>query len=272
MSNSSALAVNSDQNFWDEQQLAALKQIGLANAPKPELAVFLHYCQRTGLDPFARQIYMIERGGRFTIQSSIDGLRIVAQRSNEYAGQAGPFWCGADGVWTDVWLQQTPPTAAKVGVMRKGFTEVLWAVAKFESYNANSPIWKKMPDLMIAKCAEALALRKAFPNDLSGIYTAEEMEQATPASAPVPQPVVEIPVVEAPKTNKASNELTVDLLNILDELDKITTLESLKALFDRHKVYLDYTFMSPITGEEITLRSEIMARKDVLSGVTNVGQ
>ena len=62
MSNSSALAVNSDQNFWDEQQLAALKQIGLANAPKPELAVFLHYCQRTGLDPFARQIYMIERG------------------------------------------------------------------------------------------------------------------------------------------------------------------------------------------------------------------
>jgi phage recombination protein Bet len=272
MSNSSALAVNSDQNFWDDQQLAALKQIGLANAPKPELAVFLHYCQRTGLDPFARQIYMIERGGRYTIQSSIDGLRIVAQRSNEYAGQAGPFWCGADGIWTDVWLQQTPPTAAKVGVMRKGFTEVLWAVAKFESYNANSPIWKKMPDLMIAKCAEALALRKAFPNDLSGIYTAEEMEQATPVSAPVPQPVVEIPAVEVPKTNKASNELTVDLLNILDELDKITTLESLKALFDRHKVYLDYTFMSPVTGEEITLRGVIMARKDELGGVTNVGQ
>jgi len=264
MSNNSALAVNSDQNFWDEQQLAALKQIGLASAPKPELAVFLHYCQRTGLDPFARQIYMIERGGRFTIQASIDGLRIVAQRSNEYAGQAGPFWCGADGVWTDVWLQATPPTAAKVGVMRKGFTEVLWAVAKFESYNANSPIWKKMPDLMIAKCAEALALRKAFPNDLSGIYTAEEMEQATPVSAPVVQAVVEIPAVETPKTSKANAELTVDLLNILDEVDKTATVEALKALFDRHKVYLDYMFMSPVIGEEINLRMAIMVRKGEL--------
>jgi len=270
MSNSSALAVNSDQNFWDEQQLAALKQIGLANAPKPELAVFLHYCQRTGLDPFARQIYMIERGGRYTIQSSIDGLRIVAQRSNEYAGQAGPFWCGADGVWTDVWLQQTPPTAAKVGVMRKGFTEVLWAVAKFESYNANSPIWKKMPDLMIAKCAEALALRKAFPNDLSGIYTAEEMEQATPASAPTPQPVVEI--AEAPKTNKASDELTADLIKILDDVEAVQSLEALKAIFDRHKVYLDYTFKPAELDTEITLRDAIMLRKDILGGVTNVGQ
>jgi hypothetical protein len=210
---------------------------------------------------------MIERGGRFTIQASIDGLRIVAQRSNEYAGQAGPYWCGADGVWTDVWLQQTPPTAAKVGVMRKGFTEVLWAVAKFESYNANSPIWKKMPDLMIAKCAEALALRKAFPNDLSGIYTAEEMEQATPASAPTPQPVVEI--AEAPRVSKASPELTVDLLNILEEVDKTTSVEALKALFDRHKVYLDYMFMSPIIGEEINLRMAIMIRKSELEDGAN---
>jgi hypothetical protein len=151
--------------------------------------------------------------------------------------------------------------------MRKGFTEVLWSVAKFESYNANSPIWKKMPDLMIAKCAEALALRKAFPNDLSGIYTAEEMEQATPVSAPVVQAVVEIPAVETPKTSKANAELTVDLLNILDEVDKTTSVEALKALFDRHKVYLDYMFMSPVLGEEINLRMAIMVRKSELEDV-----
>ena len=185
MSENAVLKVDSDQKFWSEIQLAALKQIGLADAPKAELGVFLHYAQRTGLDPFARQLYMIARGGKYTIQASIDGLRIVAQRSGEYAGQAGPFWCGEDGVWTDVWLEATPPLAAKVGVMRKGFAEPLWAVAKFESYNANSPIWKKMPDLMIAKCAEALALRKAFPNDLSGIYTSEEMAQAESQTAPL---------------------------------------------------------------------------------------
>ena len=78
MTDKTALAVSNDQKMWDEKQLAALKQLGLANAPKADLAVFLHYAQRTGLDPFARQLYMIERGGRYTIQASIDGLRIVA--------------------------------------------------------------------------------------------------------------------------------------------------------------------------------------------------
>lgn len=185
MTDNAVLKVDSEQKFWSDMQLAALKQIGLADAPKAELGVFLHYAQRTGLDPFARQLYMIARGGKYTIQASIDGLRIVAQRSGEYAGQVGPYWCGLDGTWTDVWLETQPPVAAKVGVMRKGFVEPLWAVAKFESYNANSPIWKKMPDLMIAKCAEALALRKAFPNDLSGIYTAEEMAQSESNTAPI---------------------------------------------------------------------------------------
>ena len=67
---SNELAVKSDQGFWDEKQLAALKQIGLGNAPKGDLAIFLHHAQKTGLDPFARQIYMIQRGGQYTIQAS----------------------------------------------------------------------------------------------------------------------------------------------------------------------------------------------------------
>lgn len=260
MSNNSALAVNGEQNFWDDQQLAALKQIGLANAPKAELAVFLHYSQRTGLDPFARQIYMIERGGRYTIQSSIDGLRIVAQRSNEYAGQVGPFWCGADGVWTDVWLENTPPVAAKVGVLRKGFIEPLWAVAKYDSYNANSPIWKKMPDTMIAKCAEALALRKAFPNDLSGIYTSDEMEQAEPINKPIAA-VLEI----APEpTKEVTPEVLADLRDTLELADTASTLEQLRVLFTNAKDDLDIEFKPTDADEPTTLRKEIMVRKATL--------
>ena len=238
----SILAVVPSQTWWDEKQLAALKQIGLSDAPKGELAVFLNYAQRTGLDPFARQIYMINRGGRWTIQTSIDGLRIIAQRSNEYAGQAGPFWCGEDGEWVDVWLENKPPVASKVGVFRKGFTEPLWAVAKWESYSQATPIWKKMPDLMLAKCAESLALRKAFPNDMSGLYTAEEMGQAD-------SPKQVTAVVES----KIDSELTKQVAMEIADADE----DKLRQLWNEHKEYLDIPF-----DGDMTLRQLFIARRE----------
>lgn len=221
------LAVTNDQAFWDDKQIAALKQIGLDNTPKAELAVFLHYCQRTGLDPFARQIYMISRGGKYTIQSSIDGLRIVAQRSGNYGGQTPVEWCGTDGKWKDVWLEAAPPVAARVGVYYKDAPNPTYAVAKFESYNANSPIWKKMPDLMIAKCAEALALRKAFPNDLSGIYSADEMQQADIDHGA--SPAVVVPAIEETRLPTAQeNERIAVVLETVAVIDTMADLVHLR--------------------------------------------
>jgi phage recombination protein Bet len=263
MSENAVLKVDSDQKFWSEIQLAALKQIGLADAPKAELGVFLHYAQRTGLDPFARQLYMIARGGKYTIQASIDGLRIVAQRSGEYAGQAGPFWCGEDGVWTDVWLEPTPPLAAKVGVMRKGFTEPLWAVAKFESYNANSPIWKKMPDLMVAKCAEALALRKAFPNDLSGIYTSEEMAQAE-TQVPVVSSPVTIQRVEIPATVTTDPSIVQALQEAFSEIIRTDDMTKLRELYTACKNELDVEFPNGEGSGVTTLRAQFEIAREML--------
>lgn len=195
-----SLAIRPDQIMWSPQQEAVLRQSGISDSvTKAELAGFLHLCQRTGLDPFSRQIYLIGRwnkkAGRevFTPQTAIDGYRVISHRAAAEAactlGYEDTLWCDASGTWRDVWLEDKPPAAAKVTVLRNG--QRFSAVARYSEYVQTFPsgdpsgLWAKMPAGQTAKCAEALALRKAFPHDLAGVYTDEEMAQADNA-APAP--------------------------------------------------------------------------------------
>lgn len=180
-----------------KDKIQLVKDTICRGATDDELELFMLSCNRTGLDPFQKQCWAVKRWdsglGRevMTFQTGVDGFRIIANRSEKYSGQVGPFWCDENGHWQDVWLKSTPPVAVKVGVLRSDFKEPLWAVARFSGYAARkkdgslTPFWSKMPDLMIAKVAECLALRKAFPQDLSGVYSDTEMEQATPVKEAV---------------------------------------------------------------------------------------
>lgn len=196
----------SDSNVqgWTPPQKAIMQQLGLINrknwkGPQPDapagvVEAFLMQCDRTKLDPTARQIYAAEMGGKWTVLISIDGFRLIADRTGLYRGKKPTLWCGADGQWTDVWLSSEPPAAAKVAVMREGFSEPLVAVATYAGYCPRdrktgelkpSGQWENNPSNQLAKCAEMLSLRQAFPNELSGLYGTEEMDQAkSHAAAP----------------------------------------------------------------------------------------
>ena len=175
----------------EQRALYATTSGDMGDFTRDEAVLFFDTCERVGLDPYSRQIYPMMREDkknntrRVTAGVTIDGFRVIASRSGKYRGQLGPFWCGSDGVWKDVWLGEGPPAAAKVGVVHADFAEPLWAVARFDDYAQRKyggelvMMWVKMGPTMVAKCSEALALRRAFPELLSGLYTSDEMAQAS---------------------------------------------------------------------------------------------
>jgi len=167
--------------------------------PDEDLLLFLYTAKRSGLDPLTRQIYAIYRWDyrlgreKMAIQVSIDGMRLAAQRTGQYAGQTDAEFTEQDG--------SKYPLNAKVTVKKSINGQVVdtTATARWSEYAVTDKegkptnLWAKMPYLMLGKCAEALALRKAFPNELSGLYAAEESSQANDPLADLPAPTPPMP-------------------------------------------------------------------------------
>lgn len=150
--------------------LALIKRTVAPGATDDQLAMFIHDCNRRGVHPLDKLIVFTNAGGRYTPICTIDYLRARAAESGEMAGSDEAVFTSEGG----------KPVSARVTVYRltNGARFGYAATARFQEYYRNSPTWNRMPYVMIAKCAEALALRKAFPHQLAGLYTREEMQQA----------------------------------------------------------------------------------------------
>lgn len=157
---------------FTEPQIQVIRSLINEKITDSELYLFLNQCKRSGLDPFSKQIYAIPRGGKLTIMTGIDGFRLIAERSGKYApGRPSEFEYDEKGylVSATAFVKKMTPDGTWHEVASTSF---------LSEFNASSPLWKKMPHVMLEKCSECRALRRAFPSDLSGLYTSEEMEQA----------------------------------------------------------------------------------------------
>ena len=166
-------------------EVTLIKATVAAGATDAELKLFLFDCQRQGVHPLDRLLHFTKRSGKYTPITSIDFMRIRAADTGEYAGSDD-----AEFVHDDA----DTPVYATVTVYRltQGTRYPYTATARWDEYkpDQNDFLWRKMPHTMLGKCAEALALRKGFPRQLSGLYATEELaqagvtEQVTPAADP----------------------------------------------------------------------------------------
>ena len=234
MSNELVQKEQSHVAYIDSKKDVIVKMLGLEEATPQDLDVAFTQFKRTRLDPVTRQIYAMINKGKLSIMASIDGLRLIAERTGSYEGQTAPQWCGSDGVWKDVWLSAETPKACRIGVYKTKFREALYAIALFEEYAGKQTyddnygkfkkgdltyMWAKMPALMIAKVAEALALRKAFPNEMSGIYSTEEMDQA-------PKDVSPAVNIEVALQGAKTEAINVESMEVFDHGEYINTFGS----------------------------------------------
>lgn len=158
---------------WNDEQVEILKRdLGIKN--DPHLAYFGQVCTHKNLDPFLDEIVAIYYGDEMVIQETIEGLRTIAERSGLYGGYRGPWYCGPDGQWHEgVWLNDKNPAGAKHLVIRKDWTDpapgyARWASCVQLDRNGNPRgLWKTRPDEMLAKTAEARALKRAFSKEFA---------------------------------------------------------------------------------------------------------
>lgn len=264
---------SANPSMWSLEQTALMEFAGLVKtvqrgqervkeyAPAAVAQAFIAAVQRSGLDPFARQIYAAEIGGKWTILGAIDGFRAVATASHEYEGRT-PIQYTADGiVWTDTWLSDEAPAAARVGIWRKGFREAAYTVCTWKEFGRTTGQWKTMKAWMLGIRVLSHALRDSFPQILGGIYTPEDFDASNPGDAIVIDPSENWEQVINDATTKEEITAAVERAKNRNELNDTIRTHALTryGMFNRGEITGDEKPDEPtakidrVTGDEATV-------------------
>lgn len=155
---------------WTPEQMKLITDVVARGATGDELKLFLYRCKNMGLDPLKPgQVHFIKYGNNpGSIVVGIEGFRLIAERTGKKSGVKRGVLKDAEGKLVGAWCE----------VYRSDWKEPAREEVPFAEYNTGNSTWKKLPETMIKKVAEAAALRMAFPDVLGGVYIREEMDQA----------------------------------------------------------------------------------------------
>ncbi len=236
---------------FNREQIDLIKSTVAVDTTDNELKLFLYACKHTGLDPLVRQIYAIKRKDgdtkKMTIQTSIDGYRLIADRTGKYAGNDDAVFEYADERNPSRPTKATSTVYKVVGGQRIAFT----ASARWSEYcpgGTQAFMWNSKPHVMLSKCSEALALRKAFPAELSGLHIEDEMAiiEVEPIKQPQPLAAKEAAPAtkEAPPATNGSeaHETAPKEAKKEESVEPLISAQQVKFLADtitRHKVDLN---------------------------------
>ena len=133
-------------------------------ATEAEFQMFLEFCKSTGLNPFKKEIWFIKTGAGVQMMTGINGFLTIANNHPQF-----------DGMTVKIDEQDGKLVSVTCTVYRKDRKYPSEATVYYSEYAKNSPIWRTMPRMMLQKVAKSVALREAFPQELGGMYTQEEM-------------------------------------------------------------------------------------------------
>lgn len=200
--------VTQEHAAYSEEQRRLITDVLCKGASETEVEFFMEVSKRCRLDPFRKQIHAVKRWDAtlqreaLSFQVGIDGLRAIASRTGEYVGNDEPaFELDAKGNP----IKASCTVYRLIHGQRYAFTaSVFWAeYAQKKKDGSLTKMWYDRPFGQLGKCAEAAALRKAFPEESGGLYTEEELGGDDAASiAPTARAVV-MPTVDEVKASRA---------------------------------------------------------------------